>query len=97
MVTLCSFVPNTLCGIAIGLKEIIGNRIIEGTIKQMKEYKVGDKVIYLGIDGKQNIKGIVTYVIRDGSNPPWGYIMVNSPDDTSYICNPDKLVCAEPK
>lgn len=60
-----------------------------------EEFAVGDKVIYLGTDGTQRIEGIVTYVIRDGSNPPWGYIMVHSPDDTSYICDPDKLVRVE--
>ena len=60
-----------------------------------KEFAVGDKVIFSGIDGTQRIEGKVTYVIKDGSNPPWGYIMVHSPDDTSYICSPDKLVCIE--
>ncbi len=59
-----------------------------------EEFAVGDKVIYLGINGTQRIEGIVTYVIRDGSNPPWGYIMVHSSDDTSYICSPEKLVRA---
>lgn len=63
----------------------------------MNEHKVGDSVIYSGIDGTQAIKGKVTYVITDGSNPPWGYIMVHSPDGTSYICSPDKLVSSEPK
>jgi hypothetical protein len=60
-----------------------------------EEIAVGDKVVYSGIDGKQSIEGIVTYVIRDGSNPPWGYIVVHSPQGTSYICAPDKLVCIE--
>ncbi len=60
-----------------------------------EEFAVGDKVIYLGTDGTQRIEGIVTSVIRDGSNPPWGYIMVHLPDDTSYICSPDKLVRAD--
>ena len=63
----------------------------------MKEHKVGDSVIYSGIDGTQAIKGKVTSVITDGSNPPWGYIMVHSPDGTSYICSPDKLGPSEPE
>jgi hypothetical protein len=63
----------------------------------MKEHKNGDKVVFSGIDGTQRINGTITYVIRDGSNPPWGYTMVHAPDDTSYICSPDKLVCEESK
>ena len=63
----------------------------------MNEHKVGDNVIFAGIDGTQRIDGKVTYVIRDGSNHPWGYIMVHSPDGTSYICDPAKLVCSESK
>jgi len=63
----------------------------------MKKREVGDSVIYSGIDGTQSIEGKVTYVIADGSNPPWGYIMVHSPDGTSYICSPDKLVSSEPE
>jgi hypothetical protein len=62
-----------------------------------KEFMVGDTVVFSGIDGTQSNNGTVTYVIRDGSNSPWGYIMVHSPDGTSYICHPDKLVCTEPK
>ncbi len=58
----------------------------------MEEHKVGDRVIFKGIDGTQRVEGIVTYVIRDGSNPPWGYIMVHSADESSFICSPDKLV-----
>lgn len=62
----------------------------------MKEYNIGDKVIFTGIDGTQSIEGIVTYVIKDGSNPPWGYIMVHSADEASHICSPDKLVSINP-
>ena len=58
----------------------------------MKEHEVGDNVIFTGIDGTESIEGIVTYVIRDGSNPPWGYIMLHLADETSFICSPDKLV-----
>jgi hypothetical protein len=61
----------------------------------MNEHHVGDKVRFLGVGGTQDIEGIVTYVIRDGSNPPLGYIMVHSNDETSHICNPDKLVPAD--
>jgi hypothetical protein len=61
----------------------------------MKEHNVGDRVIYKGADGKQNIEGILTYVIKDGSNPPWGYIMMHSADETSYVCSPDKIVSVE--
>jgi len=58
----------------------------------MKEYKVGDRVIFIGIDGKSRIEGIVTYIIRDGSNPPWGYVMVSAEDGVSHICYPEHLV-----
>ncbi len=58
----------------------------------MKEYKVGDRVIFIGIDGKSRIEGIVTYIIRDGSNPPWGYVMVSAEDGVSHICYPELLV-----
>jgi len=58
----------------------------------MNEHKVGDRVIFTGLDGTESIEGTVTYVIRDGSNPPWGYIMVHSADETSFICSPDRLV-----
>jgi hypothetical protein len=61
----------------------------------MKEHNVGDRVIFTGTDGTQGIEGIVTYVIRDGSNPPWGYIMVHSADETSHVCSPEKLVSAD--
>ena len=58
----------------------------------MKEHKVGDGVVFTDIDGKSCIKGTVTYIIRDGSNPPWGYVMVSTEDETSHICYPEHLV-----
>ena len=60
--------------------------------KQMKEHKVGDIVKFAGIDGKSSIEGTVTYIIRDGSNPPWGYVMVSTEDEASHICYPEHLI-----
>ena len=58
-----------------------------------KEFAVGDRVLYKkDAGGKGDIKGKVTYVIRDGNSPPWGYVMVQSDDNTSHICFPDQLV-----
>ena len=57
----------------------------------MREYKVGDSVIFTGIDGKSNIEGKVTYIIRDGGNLPWGYVMVSTEDEASHICYPEHL------
>ncbi len=59
--------------------------------QQMKEHKVGDRVLFTGIDGKSGIEGTVTYIIRDGSNPPWGYVMVSTADEVSHICYPEYL------
>ncbi len=58
----------------------------------MNKHNVGDIVIFTGIDGKSSIEGRVTYIIRDGSNPPWGYVMVASEDGASHICYPEHLV-----
>ena len=58
----------------------------------MKQYEVGDGVIFVGIDGRSSIEGKVTYIIKDGSNPPWGYVMVTSEDEASHICSPEHLV-----
>ena len=57
----------------------------------MREHKVGDGVIFTGSDGKSSIEGTVTYIIRDGSNPPQGYAMVVTEDQASHICYPEHL------
>ena len=57
----------------------------------MTTFFVGDRVIAKGQDGEPDLKGVVTYVIRDGSNLPWGYVMISSEDGTSRICFPNRL------
>jgi hypothetical protein len=58
-----------------------------------KDFAIGDRVLYKkDIGRKGDIKGKVTYIIRDGSSPPWGYIIVQLDNNTSHICYPDQLV-----
>ena len=33
----------------------------------------------------------VTYIINDGSNPPCGYVMVSTENESSHICYPENI------